>query len=946
MKTTFKYITKGIAASALCCFLAFGGGLLEAKHNEIYAANTYYKSVQKETVTKGLTYEKSIRVTDAGLLDVHVLDIQLDSPNISISTIKSKTEYSLKEPTSKLVNDNGAVAGVNGDFFGVSGSYSIPMGVEVANGEILSINEHSNASGNENATFFIDNDNNPFISYVRTEVHFLNEGKENLKVSNVNKIFDLAPPSIITTAAMKDTKQLDERLSGIFKIVCYDDKIQYISKKGETVEIPENGYIVAFNEIVANEKLSLFKIGQRVEFYLRPSIDYDKINNAITGAGKILTQGALANDGGYVAGGKNPRTAIGITQDKKRIILMVVDGRTHSVGATQSDMAQLMLEYGAYEAMHLDGGGSSTMAVTKPGQSYATVVNTLSDGAQRRVINALGIFNDAPIGDIKTIIVSPANKNVLKNSSVKINAYGLDEYYHRIELPADGITYSGTPGSGSFLDGYFMPVITGKIQVNVSFNGITGSSTIFSGEAAELIPLKNPLKLYSGASANLSFNAKTKDADTVSVDNDIITFEVIPPDLGIVTDGMFTASKAGSGYIKCSIGNVVSYVSVYSTLSAKTITGFDDSPAIKAIGYPEGATAQTVFSDEHILSVPNAIKLTYNFIESTQTQAAYVVFEPKLAIPKEAHALRLSVYGDESGHWLRGKIIDAGGKEFTIDFAKAINWTGWKDIDVSIPADAKLPISLERIYAASLSQTVESGHTIFFDNLKGMFDANTQTIQTPDPTKFSDYMNNTGNAFSGGYEITFMPSIYFEQNDKIKTYAEDRKKAISGLLKNSTKSIYMANEDLKKEAGKDVKFNSGVYNTELVRDVLLISLNSKKGGFMQSNPSQWSNIKTSIIQSKAPFVIIYTDLSPFGFKQPKEFELFHSLLMEMKESGKTIFVVSDEWIVNKSDVKDGIRYINAGKFYNPDGSANNAFSILRFNINGNNIRYSFEKLSK
>ena len=40
---------------------------------------------------------------------------------------------------------------------------------------------------------------------------------------------------------------------------------------------------------------------------------------------------------------------------------MVVDGRGDSIGATHEEMVWLMKEYGAYNAMHFDGGGSSTM---------------------------------------------------------------------------------------------------------------------------------------------------------------------------------------------------------------------------------------------------------------------------------------------------------------------------------------------------------------------------------------------------------------------------------------------------------------------------------------------------------------------------------------------------------------------------------------------------------
>lgn len=89
--------------------------------------------------------------------------------------------------------------------------------------------------------------------------------------------------------------------------------------------------------------------------------------------------------GSDVAGGRAPRTAIGVTQDGQ-ILLVVVDGRQlASGGLTLLEMAILMQELGAVDAMNLDGGGSSEMVV------FDKVVNKPSDGRERKVGNALVI---------------------------------------------------------------------------------------------------------------------------------------------------------------------------------------------------------------------------------------------------------------------------------------------------------------------------------------------------------------------------------------------------------------------------------------------------------------------------------------------------------------------------------------------------------------------------
>ncbi|MBR5869038.1 MAG: phosphodiester glycosidase family protein [Clostridia bacterium] len=59
--------------------------------------------------------------------------------------------------------------------------------------------------------------------------------------------------------------------------------------------------------------------------------------------------------------GIHPRSAIGQTADGT-FLFLAIDGRsTRSVGASQADVIEIMLEYGAVNCANLDGGSSSTM---------------------------------------------------------------------------------------------------------------------------------------------------------------------------------------------------------------------------------------------------------------------------------------------------------------------------------------------------------------------------------------------------------------------------------------------------------------------------------------------------------------------------------------------------------------------------------------------------------
>jgi len=61
---------------------------------------------------------------------------------------------------------------------------------------------------------------------------------------------------------------------------------------------------------------------------------------------------------------KEPRTAMGYTRDD-RLIICVIEGRFPGIaeGAGLMEEAKIMKELGCYEALNLNGGGSSCMLI-------------------------------------------------------------------------------------------------------------------------------------------------------------------------------------------------------------------------------------------------------------------------------------------------------------------------------------------------------------------------------------------------------------------------------------------------------------------------------------------------------------------------------------------------------------------------------------------------------
>jgi exopolysaccharide biosynthesis protein len=73
--------------------------------------------------------------------------------------------------------------------------------------------------------------------------------------------------------------------------------------------------------------------------------------------------------------------------------LVTVDGRqSASVGLTLAQLATLLGEMGADDAVNLDGGGSSTLVYREPGAGAVTIVNDPSDPSPRLVPNGIGVW--------------------------------------------------------------------------------------------------------------------------------------------------------------------------------------------------------------------------------------------------------------------------------------------------------------------------------------------------------------------------------------------------------------------------------------------------------------------------------------------------------------------------------------------------------------------------
>ncbi len=462
MKKRF-YKTKKLLAALLTATLTFSAVSVTA-----FAAQTVYQQREQETITRGVTYEKNSRMTTDGIQDIHVVTVDLTESTLELKEVESKKEYGLKETVWSMLADNGAVAGVNSDFFGMSGKYSAPFGPIVREGELISAGTSINKDRNEYGAYIKDENGKSIFTYFKTWAKFGNEN-HSMELASINKVTSMKFPICFDKNAAATTADLDRRFQGLVKFVVENNTITHISQKGETVAVPDNGYLIVMSGDYYTKAASGFQVGETVSMQVSATIDFDKIDTAFGGGGLLLNNGQTATPSPIVAGGRQPRTAFGVSQDGQKAILMVVDGRGDSIGVTHAEMAELMRTYGAYDAMHLDGGGSSTMAVKTINDTGLEVKNTVSDGAQRKVINAVGVFQTAPVEEIQEIVIEPSHNHTQPNKSITFTVYGKDQYLHRIPLDPLQVNLEVTGVAGTWNGFDFTPSETGTFSVKASY---------------------------------------------------------------------------------------------------------------------------------------------------------------------------------------------------------------------------------------------------------------------------------------------------------------------------------------------------------------------------------------------------------------------------------------------------------------------------------------------
>jgi len=347
-----------------------------------------------------------------------VLLFDMARPEFGVKTGLGDGWLSGRTRTSYLVAQNKALAGVNGDLFN---SVGVPQGLTIVDSQIAIAPKYR-------ATFAWSKSGEPFIGYFTKRwtwdaavttangetaaLQLLNWPCDYGQICLFNRFAQMVP------AELGDVKVLVGPQGQAYKIV-----------EGRATTVPTGTTVLRGTGAGAEWLLENIALDETVEIVTRTDRPLDDVAQAISGGPIILRDGkfvqdcmctlndcrvakqrgpvelgALYDDDDLIFRGPLcedfdfdwkmthyfwsliPRTGIAFDAQKQTLIVAVVDGYQpgFSRGMTQVEFAKLLLEFGAAEAMELDGGGSATMVLED------SVLNQPSDDSgERYVANSL-----------------------------------------------------------------------------------------------------------------------------------------------------------------------------------------------------------------------------------------------------------------------------------------------------------------------------------------------------------------------------------------------------------------------------------------------------------------------------------------------------------------------------------------------------------------------------
>lgn len=362
--------------------------------------------VWEKPIAPGLIYREEIQLDPPRM--IHSLRVIGQNPVISfLPELAGKTVFEASTnglgKVSKIVEDTGAIAAINADFFAVNPAQGDPLGLMVRRGTFLSL-------PNPRRAVFAWGPTNSVFGFARFSGSVTPDGGSPIIIDGFNQE---CPENKVTfnTPDAGISKSKSPCLTVVLKVdgsrITPSTQVgaTVVSASADAANMPlTDGKFTLVAQGSKIEQLAELQPGQRLTIKLSTAgFDWEKIENVVSGGSLLMRDGNIFVDaenqgfGTDFANVRHPRTAVGRTSDGD-LLFVTIDGRQKmSVGATLSEAAEIMKDLGCRDALNLDGGGSTTMNI------LGLSINRPSDKTgERTVANGVAFYGPKlPIIDTK-----------------------------------------------------------------------------------------------------------------------------------------------------------------------------------------------------------------------------------------------------------------------------------------------------------------------------------------------------------------------------------------------------------------------------------------------------------------------------------------------------------------------------------------------------------------
>ena len=357
-------------------------------HPELPTSEVIAPGIEHIQITRG--YKSDKEATGPWFINM----LRIDLTKARLRMVHAMDEAVGLETVSSLAARYGALAAVNSGYFRTTGTYrGDSVGIEVLNGKLLSESNNVRAAA---GLIELDGRQELIFGHIKFAGRVI-AGQAKRAIAGLNR-----PRGdnelIIFTSEFHRTTLTDP--NGLELIVRRERIVEQRDLKGSST-IPADGYVISVAGAARQWALEKLRVGTRVKLNLDWSpTETDQADlwkqaaNIIGGGPQLIKNGRVEITNAaekilpsFVSEG-HPRTAIAKLKSGQ-ILLVTVDGRQpgESIGMSLTMLADLLGEFGAVEAINLDGGGSTTMVIRNK------LVNKPSDATgERPVSDAILVF--------------------------------------------------------------------------------------------------------------------------------------------------------------------------------------------------------------------------------------------------------------------------------------------------------------------------------------------------------------------------------------------------------------------------------------------------------------------------------------------------------------------------------------------------------------------------